>query len=137
MDELHIISLKIDLKPIAKGRPRFGKWGKTYTPQKTVAFEETLQLMVIAQLKEKDLNKCLPGPFLGPCRVSLKFIYKGKKKEIGMQRIKRPDIDNLIKSVCDALNGIIWHDDSQISHIESIKIYGEADYIQIDVYKLF
>ncbi|RLD57081.1 MAG: hypothetical protein DRI97_06145 [Bacteroidetes bacterium] len=48
----------------------------------------------------------------------------------------KPDIDNLIKFVADALNGIFWKDDSCICNICSDKIYGEQPYIQIQITKL-
>jgi len=37
--------------------------------------------------------------------------------------IGRPDIDNYIKFVLDALNGVFYRDDSQVVHIESVKEY--------------
>jgi len=27
----------------------------------------------------------------------------------------KPDFDNLIKSLCDAIKGVVWHDDSQVT----------------------
>ena len=36
---------------------------------------------------------------------------------------KKPDLDNLIKFVKDALNGIFWLDDSQIFYIKAVKSY--------------
>jgi crossover junction endodeoxyribonuclease RusA len=41
---------------------------------------------------------------------------------------KRPDLDKLTRAVGDALTGVLWHDDSQVTHIEAIKVYtDEAD----------
>ena len=34
---------------------------------------------------------------------------------------KKPDFDNLAKSTCDALNGLLWHDDSLICKATIIK----------------
>lgn len=51
-----------------------------------------------------------------------------KKKEgiKGTMHIKRPDISNLIKFVEDALNGILWQDDSVIAKIKAKKIYSDT-----------
>ncbi len=38
---------------------------------------------------------------------------------------KRPDADNIIKIILDALNGSIYHDDAQICNIYFTKKYAE------------
>lgn len=45
---------------------------------------------------------------------------------------KRPDLDNLAKSVLDGLNGVIWQDDSQIVSLHLTKVYASAP--GVDVY---
>ena len=37
----------------------------------------------------------------------------------------RCDIDNLIKAVLDALNGVVWKDDDQIIHLVAYKNYNK------------
>ncbi len=39
--------------------------------------------------------------------------------------IGKPDIDNMVKAVFDALNGVLWHDDSQITAVHAEKSYGD------------
>ena len=50
-----------------------------------------------------------------------------KNKELMLQgkimHTKRPDIDNCIKSVTDALNNIAYKDDGQICAITAVKCY--------------
>lgn len=38
--------------------------------------------------------------------------------------MKKPDLDNIIKAVCDALNRFAYHDDAQIVSITCSKAYG-------------
>lgn len=38
----------------------------------------------------------------------------------------RGDVDNLAKSILDALNGIAWHDDAQVMELKVRKADGEA-----------
>ena len=45
--------------------------------------------------------------------------------------MKRPDLDNLIKSVLDALNGVAYKDDCQIVTMLSRKNYAEAPYVKV------
>ena len=37
-----------------------------------------------------------------------------------------PDLDNMVKFICDALNGILWVDDAQIYEIHCKKFYRET-----------
>ena len=46
--------------------------------------------------------------------------------------IKRPDTDNLVKLVLDALNGVFWRDDSQVQ-IMAIKLYSEHPRTQVEI----
>ena len=42
-------------------------------------------------------------------------------------RPKRPDLDNIIKSVLDGLNGHAFKDDGQVVGIHAVKLYGSPD----------
>ena len=46
---------------------------------------------------------------------------------------KKPDLDNLVKSVLDGLNGIAYVDDNQIIDIEARKEYGLYNSIYIEL----
>lgn len=45
----------------------------------------------------------------------------------------RPDLDNYVKAVLDAANGIIWLDDSQVCNLNVEKRYGAAGSFWISV----
>ena len=60
---------------------------------------------------------------------------KKKKLEcVGKEHFSKPDIDNLQKFAQDVLNGIAYHDDSQISSIQCKKIYSETPQTTIYIY---
>lgn len=44
---------------------------------------------------------------------------------------KKSDCDNLAKSVLDALNGIAYHDDSQVSELHVTKGYAETPRVEV------
>lgn len=74
------------------------------------------------------------APLEGPLRMSAVFVFPRPKsmhwKTRPMPRVwhtSRPDRDNLIKSVQDALNGILWRDDSQICAGEPVKLVAAGD----------
>lgn len=68
----------------------------------------------------------------GPLSAVIEFIFERPAKvpkKLGTGRIikaKKPDADNLIKGVLDALNGLAYHDDGQIA-IVLMKKYHAAE----------
>jgi Holliday junction resolvase RusA-like endonuclease len=123
------IELIIPGKPIAKKRPRFVRRGKfvgTYSDQETE--EGRFILEVKSQLNGCDIIK-------GPVKLTVTCFMPipkstSKKKKAQMLRgeikhTKKPDFDNLIKFICDCLNGIVWKDDSQVYMSSILKIYAE------------
>ena len=123
-----IIKFNIPNNPVAKGRPRFRKIGsfvQSYTPAKTKKAEN----YIVSCFKEQV--KHFKTPIKGPIFVSIEFymqiptsLSKKKKNELeGQFHIKKPDLDNLCKTVCDALNGVAWEDDSCVCSLVAIKRY--------------
>jgi len=52
---------------------------------------------------------------------------------------KRPDADNLAKSVKDGLSGVLYHDDGQISELivrKRIAAQGDGPRVEVELYKL-
>ena len=80
---------------------------------------------------KKAIGKMLPHgwvPAKGAVRLQLRF-YLAKPKTMPKGRtapIVRPDIDNYIKLVMDALNELVYSDDSQIVYIEAHKMYSDV-----------
>lgn len=91
----------IPVNPVPKGRPRFAN-GVTYTDKKTKEAEETIQWW-LRKHKAKRLE--------GPVKIELHFHRADRR---------RADIDNLQKTILDAMNGICFKDDSQIVELHSI-----------------
>ena len=46
---------------------------------------------------------------------------------------KKPDIDNIVKIVLDAMNKFAFKDDTQITKLEVEKIYGIEEKLQIKI----
>ena len=120
--ELLIIPYK--LQP--KERPRFAiHRGKviTYTPKKTHNFESLVKQQFYSQ-NCKKIDGCI--------EVKIQAYYSVKNKKLWENpKDTRPDIDNGIKLLLDALNGLAWEDDGQVVKITAEKYYPPIDYCKI------
>ena len=47
--------------------------------------------------------------------------------------VVKPDVDNVAKSILDALNGIIYLDDKQIIELDIEKIYAETSWTEVKI----
>jgi Holliday junction resolvase RusA-like endonuclease len=123
----------VDPKP--KGRPRFARRGRfiqTYTPKETKDYEDLLR----ATLKEKWGQEPLPVEV--PIGVDVTFHLKKPKSAKRHYPTVKPDTDNLLKAVLDALNGSVLIDDSSIVEIRSKKAYSSSEgFIELRVYSLY
>jgi Holliday junction resolvase RusA-like endonuclease len=111
-----MIKLTIPGEPCAKQRPRTTKQGHTYTPQKTVNYETLVRQLYITQNFRKQLEGALKMTVRAYFTIP-KSASKKKAADMAGGRIrpaKRPDWDNVGKVISDALNGLAYHDDSQI-----------------------
>ena len=109
--------------PVAKARPRWSH-GRVYTPSRTVNAENMI----------RKAWKNAGGEMIhGPVAVSIDFLmqtpksWSQAKKIMAQDReilpLKKPDIDNMIKTVLDALNGLAYDDDKQIVELTASKSY--------------
>ena len=132
--------LILDGEPIGKGRPRFSRQtGHTYTPEKTARFEERLAWAAQTVWERKPL---LDGPLEMVVRAYFSVpVSKPNKWRVDafLKKIlptKKPDIDNIIKGVADALNKVIYVDDTQIVALKAYKFYSDRPRIEIFIRRL-
>ena len=129
-------------EPIPQGRPRFTKTGHTYDPERSRTYKQLVRFWATQYLKK------IPGwkPFENAVCVDLTF-YMGipsswtKQKRIwASQGQIRPtskrlgDLDNMVKCVTDAVNGLLWVDDAIITDLSARKRYtGELARVVIKI----
>ena len=126
--------MKIDffVAGIPKAQPRVkafvrGGHAGVYTPDSADAWKQSVRQQAVANAPESvvawsvrvELDFFLPRP---------KAHYKrdgSLKVDRAIWHCKKPDLDNLIKAVTDAITDTqrIWLDDSQICHINATKSY--------------
>lgn len=128
------ISFIIPGEPVAKGRPRVTKRGITYTPEKTVFYENLVKTCYMEQVNQR-LNGALEASvnayFKIPKSASKK---KGADMSAGLVRpVKRPDLDNIVKAIFDSLNNIAFDDDSQVVELTVAKKYSDNPRVEVNL----
>lgn len=126
-------------EPRGKQRPRMCRTGgKTiaYTPKPTKDYEKRVKMAYQVVSKaffdkdvpvEIDIKAYFAIPHSTP--DGLKKQYLSKK----LLPIKPPDVDNVAKIVCDALNGVAFCDDRQICKLNIEKYYSKIPKITVEL----
>jgi Holliday junction resolvase RusA-like endonuclease len=118
----HVISIILEGRPIAWARAEGIR--RRFTAHKQKAHREHLAFLIQQAMKEQGIKS-----FDGAVLMFAYFDYEKNETRIDLHdfysercRTKRPDLDNLIKQVCEACqdSGLIA-DDSQIAIIEAKK----------------
>ena len=117
-----VINLVFDGQPVSKDNTRArAKNGHYFLPMKYRVWEDEKKLQFLAQ-KNKIKS---PLPLDGELEITLEFYYKDRR--FG-------DLGNAEKSICDALNKLLYHDDKQINVIHKYRyIDRENPRIEIEV----
>lgn len=120
---------KIPGEPQGKARPRVTRHG-TYTPPKTRAYESKVEAAYIWQVgKVRPINGAVEVAIVAYFSIPKSYTKK-KRAEIAQGRcpvLKKPDCDNIAKAVTDALNGIAYKDDAQITSLTVAKNWTDGE----------
>lgn len=139
-----VIEFTVNSIPVAQPRQRHsvmnfgGKFFvRNYTPKKDPvnAFKAAVQLAASQAYQGKPLDE--------PLQMSVVMVFPRNKglmwKTKPMPRLPKdtkPDWDNLGKSLCDALNGLLYRDDSLIYDSRIIKVIAagnEQPHVKVQV----
>jgi Holliday junction resolvase RusA-like endonuclease len=136
------LTLTIPGEPVAKGRPRLGRGGRTFTPAKTARYEATVAMLAravhqgrppIAGAVEVTMLAVWPRPKSRPETASLQTWRTGA----AMLKATRPDCDNVAKAILDGLQaGGVITDDGQVVRLVVVKHYaakGEGARVEVRV----
>ena len=69
----------------------------------------------------------------GPVFARVEFFFERPKSVKGEHKTTKPDLDKLIRSVFDALTGIVFRDDSQVMTCEATKRFGSPARAEITI----
>lgn len=142
MHELKPVSFVVPGEAVGKGRPRvstIGGHARMFTPKKTANYESLIAMAAQAAMQGRDL---IVGPVLVEMKifVSVAASWSKKKTAEALQGLvmptKKPDADNVLKAICDGINGIVFKDDVQVVNVSMSKRFGETPGVLVRVVPL-
>lgn len=127
-NNLNSITFEIKGEPMGKQRPKFSRVGnfvKTYTPKETINYEQWVKACYLSAGGRHYGSQAM--------KIEVHIYYKIPKaysKKKTQQALDgtivptiKPDCDNVLKIICDSLNGIAYDDDKQIACVLIQKHY--------------
>ena len=131
------ITYSVPGEPRGKGRPKFARRGnfvKTYTDAKTASYEDQIRFYALQAMGDTKTIQGAVRVFISINMAVPKSYSKRRTEDClsGSERpLKKPDWDNVAKSVCDAMNGIVYVDDTQIVEAHVTKQYADQSQVVV------
>lgn len=125
-------------EPKGKGRPRFCRnTGHAITPKDTVNYETLVHMEYVEQCQKVRF----PDDAMLDMRIKAFYsIPKSKSKKVKalmldgtIRPTKKPDMDNVVKIIADALNQVAYRDDTQIVDCQCRKFYSENPRVEVSI----
>lgn len=118
------MTIVIPGKPHPLQRARHTRSGHSYDTEANKAAKAKIAILARQEFKK---------PLDGPVSVNIHFWIPRPKSHYGKSlkptapdaHTQKPDIDNLVKTVFDALNGIAWNDDAQVVSLSTEKTWAD------------
>lgn len=129
-----MVNFTIEGEPVPKGRPRFTRQGRTYTPKKTKDYES-----IVADAAKRAMGASEPLETAVKAYIHVTYTvpasYPKKRTAACLdgeeKHTKKPDLTNLVKAIEDGMNGVVYRDDSQITYLSATKVYGTQNMVQV------
>ena len=133
------IHFTVEGDPRGKGRPRFGRFGKftrVYTDKQTQDYENLIKFFAAEAMGSTDPLETPVSVYLY-IRHGVPQSYSKKRTEACLSGLeqpgKKPDIDNIAKTYLDAMNGVIFKDDTQVIDLHIKKVYSAVPGVDVMV----
>jgi Holliday junction resolvase RusA-like endonuclease len=107
-----------------------------YTPKRTESYEALVKLAAAEAMASRPM-------FSGPVRVrigvmcTIPMSYSRRDREAALHGRTRPttkpDIDNVVKAVFDAMNGIVFPDDRAVVSVHAWKQFAANPRVMVEV----
>ena len=105
----------------------------TYTPETTISYENLVKVEYARQCGKQVLDGALSVEIVAffPVPKSESKKRTALMEEGAIYHTKKPDADNIAKCVLDAINGIAFKDDSQVSKMTVVKKYARQPHTTV------
>ncbi len=119
--------ITFEVDPCPASRPRVTRWS-TYYPKRYTKFKKDMQALTSEM--ETTLSENLLSVHVDfYIKMPKSWSKKKTEKLANTYCSNNSDIDNYIKAILDALNGVLFIDDKQVVEIFARKIYSKQAYI--------
>lgn len=123
------VDLILEGKPEGKARPRLGNGGRVYTPKPT----KLAEARIIGAWQEAGSPRLEGAIHLGVSLVVARpqgdYRKDGSLGAAGLRRPyptgRKPDLDNAVKLVMDALNGRLYRDDVDVVELTALRYWSD------------
>lgn len=128
-------------EPIAQGRPKattINGHVRMYDPKKSSDYKDYIRLVASEIAPERLIE--------GAIRIGVRIYRpipksfskrKTEQAEQGILRpITKPDADNYLKAIKDALKNVIWQDDSQVVDVTIGKWYSSRPRVEVVIFEV-
>lgn len=110
----------VRVTPRGQGRPRFTSRGHAYKTAEDRAYERAIRLAYLAAYPDAQ-------PIRGPFAVGINAYYRRPKEPMNALPMVKPDLDNVVKAVLDALDGVAYTNDKNNCSIVATKQYTDYE----------
>lgn len=125
-----MVKFVVEGEVLGKPRPRVNRNGRVWTPARFKNYEKKIAQAYIDAGGEK-----LGGPVSVKVRTFRAMPKSRPKKILFEEDIYKPDTDNILKIVLDALNGVAFFDDKQVVRVLCSKMprTRREEYLEVEV----
>lgn len=133
----HANAITFTIPGILPGWQRAGKSGKRhYTQERTAAAQREIAAWAWQAAQGRVLQGALGFHVTSYRPIPASASAARKTSLCGMWCPTKPDGDNLLKSLQDSCNGILWKDDAQIADARIVKLYDPLPRTEVTVWEL-
>jgi Holliday junction resolvase RusA-like endonuclease len=117
---LKSLTYKVPGAPIPLARARHGQGGRCWDSQKRIKMAFGLAI------RAQHTGRMFKGPLHLDVRFHMPIAASSKRQynpDVAWYHVYTPDVDNLIKFVCDCAQSVLFENDCIIAKLTSEKIY--------------
>lgn len=136
LDQIEVCSFTMPIRARSKQRPRSAKGGHFYTPIETREYEKEVREYAEAYYFDSPVDYTIK------LEIHIEEVipkswsaWKKQAAEHGFISPNKGDLDNRVKAISDALNGVVYVDDVQINNLVSSMRYSTRNRVSVAVHK--